>query len=121
MQQVIEDLAVEIGLFPVVAQEGLERSQGRRRRRPRWPCDASSGAASIAHAQGQLAQLLVAVRQAVRLQVEQQLQAVLGLAQEAIGVVEDAVFLIGQAADASPGPAWPGGCCAGAPRAGRRR
>ena len=37
--------------------------------------------------------------QAVRLQVEQQLQAVLGLAQEAVGVVEDAIFLVGQAAD----------------------
>ena len=34
----------------------------------------------------------------MRLQVEHQLQAVLGLAQEAIGVVEDAIFLIGQAA-----------------------
>ena len=53
---------------------------------------------AVAHAQGQLAQLVVAVGQAVRLQVEQQLQSVLGLAQEAIGVVEDAVFLIGQAA-----------------------
>ena len=62
-----------------------------------------------------------AVGQAVRLQVEQQLQAMLGLAQEAVGVVEDAIFLIGQAADVVRGPAWPGACCAGGRRAGRRR
>ena len=39
----------------------------------------------------------------MRLQVEQELQAMLGLAQEAVGVVEDAVFLIGQAADVFQG------------------
>ena len=32
------------------------------------------------------------------MQVEEQLQAVFGLAQEAVGVVEDAVLLVGQAA-----------------------
>ena len=53
----------------------------------------------VAHAQRKLAQLLLAFGQTVRLQVEEQLQPVLGLAQEAIGVVEDAVFLVGQAAD----------------------
>ena len=58
---------------------------------------------SVAHAQGQLAQLVVAVGQAMRLQIEQELQAVLGLAQKAIGVVEDAIFLIGQAADVLQG------------------
>ena len=31
------------------------------------------------------------------MQIEEKLQAVLGLAQEAVGVVEDAVLLIGQA------------------------
>ena len=35
----------------------------------------------------------------MRLQVEEQLQAVFGLAQKAIGVVEDTVLLVGQAAD----------------------
>ncbi len=70
--------------------------------------DADSRASSerrglIAHAQRQLAQLVVAVGQPVRLQVEHELQAVLGLAQEAVGVVEDAIFLIGQAADVFEG------------------
>src|SRR5690242_537865 len=36
----------------------------------------------------------------MRLQIEEQLQAMLDLAQEAIGVIENAVFLIGQTADA---------------------
>ena len=78
-------------------------------------------AARIAHAQGQLAQLLLALGQAVRLQIEQQLQAVLGLAQEAIGVVEDAIFLIGQAADALEGGQGQQGVALADLRADRRR
>ena len=50
-----------------------------------------------------VSQLFGAFGQAVRLQIEEQLQAMFGLAQKAIGVVEDAIFLIGQAADALEG------------------
>ena len=57
----------------------------------------------------------------MRLQIEQQLQAMLGLAQEAIGVVENAIFLIGQTADALQGGQGEQACCAGALAAGRRR
>ncbi len=57
----------------------------------------------VSHAQGQLAELIFAVGQAVRLQVEHELQAVLDLAEEAISVVEDAIFLVGQAADVFQG------------------
>src|SRR5262245_4162216 len=57
----------------------------------------------VTHAQGELAQFVLALGEAMRLQVEQQLQAVLDSAQEAVGVVEDAIFLVGQAADALQG------------------
>src|SRR5260370_28723622 len=52
----------------------------------------------ISHAQRQFAQLLPAFGKSVRLQVEHQLQAVFGLAQEAVSIIEHAEFLISEAA-----------------------
>ncbi len=101
----VENLAIEVGLFAIIAQESVERiglaGQGRRRGsgcriRGRLVFERRT---LVAHAQGQFAQLVVAVGQAVRLQIEHQLQAVLGFAEKAIGVVENAIFLVGQAAD----------------------
>ena len=68
-----------------------------------------------------LRQFLRAFGQSVRLQIEQQLQAVLGLAEKAIGVVEDAIFLIGQAADAFESLHGQEGVALADARAGRRR
>ena len=94
MQQVVEDAPRRLGLVAIVGR-------GRRARGSGAVAVAPSG--RIAHAQGELAQLLLVVGQPVRLQVEQQLQTVLGLAQEAVGIVEDAVLLVGEAAGALQG------------------
>src|SRR5262245_2600050 len=52
----------------------------------------------VPHSKGELAQLVRPLREAVGLQVEQELEAVLHLAQEPVGVVEPAGFGVRQAA-----------------------
>ncbi len=101
VQQMIEDAPRRLGLVVIIAQESGARIRAatvRERVRLRFLT-----VAALIHAQGQLAQLVVAFGQAMRLQIEQQLQPMLDLAQKAIGVVEDAIFLIGQAADSFQG------------------
>ena len=58
-----------------------------------------TGRGRITHPQGQLAQLVRLVGQAMRLQVEHELQPVFDLAKKSIGVIQNAIFQIGQAAD----------------------
>src|SRR5262245_58315996 len=53
---------------------------------------------AVTHALRQLTQLLCSPGELVRLQVKEDLEAVLGLAEEAVGVIENPVFLIGEAA-----------------------
>src|SRR5205823_14124022 len=52
----------------------------------------------ISHAPGQFAQLFLAFRKSVSLQVEHELEPMLGLTQKAICVFENLIFLGGQAA-----------------------
>ena len=101
VEQVIEDLAIQAGFFTEVIQESGERIARflRRERRARHTVAvravflgsfilklAVRAGPGIAHAQGQFAQLVVAARQAMGLQIEQKLQAMLGLAQKTVGV-----------------------------------
>ena len=101
VQQVVEDAARGFGLVAVVVEEGDPRRQcGRLAPRVAGCSRSERPILWVTHAQGQFVQFLLVVWQPVRLQIEQELQPVLGLAQKAISVVEDAILLIGQAADA---------------------
>ena len=85
MQQVVENLAVQLGLAAIVGQKRLQRRLlvGRR----------------VAHPQRQLAQLVAVLGQQVRLQVEHDLQPVLDLPQEGVVLFEDRPLQVRQAAD----------------------
>ena len=89
MKQVIENATIELGLAPVVGHEPIGRAvalfPGTRRR--------------VTHPQGQGAHRLDVARHLVRLAVEEDLQPVLDLTQEAVRVVHDVPFLGAQAAD----------------------
>ena len=85
VQQVVEHLAVQVGLAAIVGGEGL---QGRPPRR-----------LHVAHPQSQLPQLVVILGQQVRLQVEHDLQEVLDAAEEGVVVFQQGPLLVGQAAD----------------------
>src|SRR5262249_5405453 len=83
--------------FAIVVQEGSQRvarSFGRVAGRRR-----SAAGGTVTHAQGELAQLVLAGGQPMRLEVEKELQAMLGLAQETIAGFEKVVFLARQAPD----------------------
>ncbi len=111
MDEVVENTAVQTRLLAVVAQEGVQwvpvPGLGRVRPPPfgeAWlERTGLLAAVLVTHAQGELAQLFLPLGEPVRLQVEQELEPVFGLAQETIGIAQDAVFLVGEAADAFQG------------------
>ena len=89
VQQVVEDLAVEVGLGAVVVEEPL-RGAG-----AVFP-DAGQ---RVAHPDRQGAQLFQVAGHLVRLAVEHRLEAMLDLPEEAVGVLHDRALLGGQAPD----------------------
>ena len=84
MQQVIENAAVQVRFAAVIGQEGL--------------AGPLAGLVDIVHPPRQLPQLRVVLRHHVGLQVEEDLQAMLQLAEEAVVGFQDHPFLVAQAA-----------------------
>ena len=119
VQEVVQNLAVEARFLLVVVAKGGERSirAGSVSDGFCYPVAYASGSDStVPHAQRQLAQFVLAFRQAVRLQVEEQLQAVFGLAEEAVGIVEDLRIPGRSGSRRVPGLPGRGACCAGGHR-----
>ncbi len=96
VQKMVEDLAVEIGVGAIDRQKFFKTARGLT-----LGLGAALGIIGEAHALGKLAELFRAFRQKVRLQVTHQLQAMLDAAQETIGVLENAIFLVGNATGVS--------------------